>query len=356
MIPAEAGTREDTQVVLGGLQGETLTGFLAALGVLRLLTEAGDGVKLFWNTQPPHHAVLEWGRPDGQSLEERLAGLLESRVAPLALFPGRKKIKEVSPEEYREALLEAQSLGDELLSDLLAALTSDATARVTKVEKPENGRKQRPPDPEGKTLAPVSALADPPWCALDGSQQKNLFLTVRRLQELVRPPVPKRGKEIASGLAERLRATLQGPWIEKDEKASLYLEPSLREHAYRWTNPTLDPMRFEGLANLLALVGLSLWPAVPEERRGEVVLGSPCCFEKGGGRVEVSWPIWRGALSLAAARRLILLRDITASVQPTNLAARGVTAVYRAEAYRLEKGAKVFGSSKAAWRREDEAA
>jgi hypothetical protein len=344
---------------LGGLRGETLTGFLAALGTLRLLAETGEHLRLAWRSEAPHAAMLECAPPDHpDALEDRVAAVLERRLDALDLFPGKMKIKDVQPGEYRQAFAAAMAAPDRFASDLLAALTSDAAVRPAKDAKPEAGgraRKGRGQDATGNDEAASKptggGLLDPAWCVLDGAQQRNLFAAIRRFQEIAR--LPKR-KAARSGnlpvLVDRVRSALFGPWREVDEKASLYLDQSLREHAYRWTNPLNDPARFDGIANLLALVGISLLPAVPVDRNGTVALVSACCVAQEGGRVALSWPIWRGAVSLGGVRRLVLLPGLTADDPPADLASRGVEVVYRAEAYPLEKGARTYAHPQPVWR------
>ena len=145
--------------------------------------------------------------------------------------------------------------------------------------------------PEGKLL-------DLPWCVLNGAQQRDLFSIVRRLRDLARPPDrgPEQGQRAAAAvdaqpLAARIRSVLEGPWQETGERAPRDLDPSLREHAYRWSDLTSAPARFDGAANLLALVGLSLLPAIPVDEGGRVTRASTCRGVAGNGRTAVSWPI-----------------------------------------------------------------
>lgn len=359
-----------------GLQGASWTGYLATLGVLRLLTEAGLSARMGWDLQAPHVAWLEHPLLEGDDLAARVARELERHLDAFDPFPGRLKLSQVFPDEYREAVAAAVKRGDRLALDLLAAIGSDAAFEPASAkvdgEKTAKGRKGRTPrkgaeaagtaearedtDAEVKPLA-GGGLLNPPWCVLNGAQQRNLFGIVRRLRELATLPAraPKRGRRAAAEakavpLIERVRSVLEGPWCESDERASLYLDPSSREHAYRWTDPTKDPPRSDGIANLLAFVGLSLLPAVPIDQGGTVALSSACCAVDNR-RTAVSWPIWRGAIGLGAARRLLLMPGLTEKEFPADFAARGIAIVLRAEVYLIEgaKGAKAYTHPEPIW-------
>ena len=365
-----------TRTEFAGLQGASWTGYLAALGVLRLLTEAGLSVRMGWGLQAPHVAWLEHPLLEGDDLAARVARELERHLDAFDPFPGRLKLSQVSPDEYREAVDVAAKRGDRLALDLLAAIGSDAAfepaAAKVDGEKAAKGRKGRTSrkgveaagtaktsegtDPEVTPQA-GGGLLNPPWCVLNGAQQRNLFGIVRRLRELATPPAPasKRGRRAAAEakavpLIERVRSVLEGPWRESDEKASLYLDPSSREHAYRWTDPTKDPPRSDGIANLLAFVGLSLLPAVPIDQGGTVVLSSACCAIDNR-RTAVSWPIWRGAIGLGGARCLLLTPGLTEKEPPPDFAVRGIATVLRAEIYPIEgaKGAKAYTYPEPIW-------
>ena len=189
---------------------------------------------------------------------------------------------------------------------------------------------------------------------LNGPQQRNLFGIVRRLRDLARPPdlAPKQRRCAAAAgdaqpLAARIRSVFEKPWQEIDERASLYFDPSLREHACRWSDPTSDPARFDRIANLLALVGLSLLPVIPVDEAGTVTPASACCGGAGNGRTTMFWPIWRGAVGFGTASRLLLMPGLADVVLPGDVAARGTVVVMRAEIYAVEgaKGAKTYTSS-----------
>ena len=364
-----------TRTECAGLQGASWTGYLAALGVLRLLTEAGLPVRMGWGVQTPYVAWLEHPPLESDDLAVRVARELRYHLDAFDPFPSCLKLSEVSPSEYRDAVAAAMKRDGRLALDLLAAFGSDAAsepAAAVKVDgegKAAKGRRGKTPGKGAEAAGAAEAyegtnveaaplreggLLNPPWCVLNGAQQRNLFGIVRRLRGLVKPPDPvsKRGRRAAADaetvpLTERVRSVLEGSWQESDEKASLYLDPSVREHAYRWTDPTKDPPRSDGVANLLALVGLSLLPAVPIDQGGTVVLSSACCAAIDKRRTAVSWPIWRGAIGLGAARRLLLISGLTEK----EFAARGIAIMLRAEVYPIEgaKGAKAYTHPEPIW-------
>lgn len=373
------------EILLGGLDGTSLTGFLAALGVLRLLSEAdGDGgpaPRLAWEPKPPHRAILLWrpetekgavkgmdppGRKDGGSpLAARVAERLVAVLPHLDPFPGCHTLKDVTPETFRAALEEAAGKPCRLAADLLAALGSDGAPLAVKDK--EKG-KTTPPAKRGKgrgqgkgkgkgaqTAALRHGVTDAPWSVMNGAQHRCLLDTMRRLSSLAEQKRAdgqgNRSARPLPTLEERLATTLFGPWAEADEKASLGLEPALREHAYRWKAPTDDPPTSEGLANLLALIGLSCLPAVPVRGNGAMTTEAACCVRLPGGRTAVSWPLWRGALGLGATCRLLRLPEITAEEPPDGLSSRGVAAVMRTERFLIPdlQGAMAYTSPKTVW-------
>jgi hypothetical protein len=215
---------------LSGLRGETLTGFLAALGTLRLLAETGKNVRLAWRREAPHLAVLECVPPDDNGvLEDQVAAALERRIDALDPFPGKMKIKDIRPSDYRQAFAAAMAASDRFSLDLLAALANDAAVRPAKDAKPEaggsvrKGRGQNATSNDEATSKPTDGgLLDPAWCVLDGAQQRNLFAAIRRFQEIARPAKRKAARsDNLPVLVDRVRSALFGPWREEDEKASL---------------------------------------------------------------------------------------------------------------------------------------
>jgi hypothetical protein len=354
---------------LTGLNGTSLTAFLAALGVLRLLTEAGFPVRLGWRSEVPHTARLECPPLRQSELAESVASALQVQLEAFDPFPGRLKLSEVAPSEFRAAVAAATERPGRLAVDLLAAFGSDAAFEPVAPTKAQDSgtpvkgrgkpRKGAEPSkgPEGVPAA-EGKLLDPPWSVLNGAMQRNLLGIVRRLADLAGPPEKpvRRGRDgqvavDAQPLAARVRSVLEGPWQESDAKASLYLDPSLREHAYRWSDPTTDPAQFDGIANLLAVVGLSLLPTVPVDRSGTVTLASACCAPVDSRRNAVSWPIWRGMLGLGTVRRLLLIPGLTDKNPPGHLRARGIAVVMRAENYPIEgaKGARTYTSPEPVW-------
>ena len=353
------------RIPLSGLLGETLTGYLAALGVLRLLTEAGAQVRLGWTSEAPYAAWRDGALAGLDGLSKRLAGELAQRLDSLKLFPGRARHIQVPPDEYRAAVDAATAAGDRLALDLLTSLGSDAAIKPGKEAKAD-GKKDKaeaePAENDANQVAVIGfGLVDPAWSLLNGAQQRSLFSIIRTMCEATMPPVARRRSkhsEPASDnsltLVDRVRAVLEGPWMERDDKASLCLDPNLREHAYRWLDPTSpdDPVRSDGIANLFALIGLSLLPSVPVDQAGTVTLASACCGISDNKSATVSWPVWRGALALGSVRRLLVLPGLTDAEPPNAFTARGLCAVLRADIMTIPgaNGAQTYVSPRPVWR------
>jgi CRISPR-associated endonuclease/helicase Cas3 len=135
---------------------------------------------------------------------------------------------------------------------------------------------------------------------------------------------------------EHLRRALFLPWDYADalDNQSLHLDPSEdRRHAYQWNKPAGDPDRkyYGGMlgANRLALEAIPLFTSLPED-------GSLRTIGFTGNRstnTRWTWPIWSVAISLPVARSLLTLSLLQAeSISESDAQAlreRGVSAAYR---------------------------
>lgn len=363
---AGGGATPGASLVLAALEGATLTGFLAAVGVLRLLSEAdgqeGEGAPLLgWEGEPPYRAVLQWDRhaPTPGDVARRLGTLLATMLSHLDPFPGRLDLKEVSPAEFREVLAQAEAASrpGRVLVDLMSALGSDGAPVAGKRGK---GERQLEGAPIGKGARKVKPTRDhsalglgiPPWSVMNGTGRRHIFGTLRNLRGLAESPRKGDNRTPAGVFAGRLERSLFGPWDEKDKACSLRLDPMLREHAYRWADPSPDAAKSDGPAQLLALFGLSCLPAVPFQKNGgEAEVASACCLPLRRGAARISWPIWQSCMGFGAVRRLLLLPELSADEPPGSLALRGVTLVMRAERQFIpgQQGAMAYTAPWIAW-------
>jgi len=292
---------ERGRIGLPGVRADTLVGFMAGLGTLRLLAGhwPGDDVRLAWDAVWPHAAVLHADRPLGEAavldaLEAALAA--EAPVLRLpgdadATFPARALAGRMA-----EAVRAGP--GGRLCGDLLRALASPGSVR----------------DPDGP--------ADRSPFVMLGAGQTNFLSAARAL--------------IDRTTRAHLQRTLFAAWDYADaDLDSLRWDPEDgREHAYTLYDPS-QPAAWKGNlfrrmagANRLALTALPCFPTVPGARRRQAV-----GVAQRDGRTRFVWPVWTAPCTPATARAL-LGRAAAAAGEPDGIAAlraMGVVAVLGAE-------------------------
>jgi hypothetical protein len=166
---------------------------------------------------------------------------------------------------------------------------------------------------------------------MSGGPQKFLA-SVRELAGSLSEDKP--GKK-AKSAAVSYREALFGRWRYKDDQHSLGWDPStIKLGAFTSDAPTSMKNTGVRAAVWLAFESLPLFP----------------CFAGPHGKLQVRafrhdrrdftlcWPVWRPAISIETLKSLLgwegLVRD---TIPATELAARGVTAVYRSERFKTNK-------------------
>lgn len=294
-------TRENT-LLLAGLDGGNLLAFLAALGTLRMLHQAaGMPVRMSWapsggTWRPSLHFTEVTSQDDVLDL------LVRDTTA--GNHPSLAWSNWKNATESRRALFAtvraAASAADRPACDWLCAIGSDV------------------PDTED------TPLRAPRTDYLLGNIRKILADTKR----------------------QHLCEALFAPWTYSDplDNCSLKFEPSEdRRHAFQWYAPSGDPNRKKSGnvlgANRLALEAMPLFPCVLTARR----LASVACHRPRTAW-EITWSLWREALSLDVARSVLTLPDLLA--QPVGvLRARGLLAVFRCHRLTIGK-TRVFTPSR----------
>lgn len=286
-------------VLLPGLDGSNPLGFLAALGVLRVMAggPAGESVLMRW---VPHGSTWmpELISSSDDFEQEAILDVLHGRLSMnFAKYPSRLLRSLAAGEESRRRLFDKLAsrahYQGRLLSDWIAALSSD--------------------------MAPPEA--------------NNQLQTVRRDYYLGNlTSVIERTAE------EHLRRALFSPWDYADmlDNQSLHLDPSEdRRHAYQWYQPSGDPNRKRtgGMlgANRLAIEAIPLFTSFPEK-------GALRTVGFTGNRstnTRWTWPIWNVALPLAVVRSLLLLPELQddpiAAAKISCLRAMGLVAIHRTD-------------------------
>lgn len=137
-------------------------------------------------------------------------------------------------------------------------------------------------------------------------------------------------KALREGLDRRmLERTLFDAWDYEDEAYSLRWDPiEDQRYALRWRDPsksdTTDGPGTMIAANCLAVEALRCFPVMPE--------GARACttgFHDAQRRTTFVWPIWTAPLAVETVRSLLSLPDLDRTpLDRTTLAARGVDEIY----------------------------
>jgi CRISPR-associated endonuclease/helicase Cas3 len=278
----------DEGLLLPGLDGTNPLGFLAALGLFRVIDALAESV-------PPR---LQW-LPENGTWVPRLLGtgltectfleLLERHVATkIAEHPVLRVLKALgeSTDEERTALF--MQLDD---AEWLAALAGDAVS----------------------------------------SDKTNQLQTPRRdyfygnLESVIAATEP-----------DHLRRAILSPWDYADplDNQSLHIDPSEdRRHAHQWNRPSGDPDKKKsgGMlgANRLAIEAIPLFTSIPYNDTLRTI-GFTGLRSRD---TRWTWPLWDAPLTLPVVRSLLTLHELQdKSIDPGSqevLRHRGVAAVFR---------------------------
>jgi hypothetical protein len=299
---------------LAGLSGRNPLGFFAALGLLRLLSDAQPGVRLGWTTDEivPVAVLHGWSDPD--VLRSEVLTLLSAlRSGPLFRDPAGgllTDLKFVSRNDMRAWLCECRQ-GTALERELAVALVAEGAV---------DGR----------------GNAKPTHVHFTAGQQQFLSSIGEGFDAVIADPT-------------RLDEALHGPW-RKDSTAKTigWDAGSERVFALRGTNPSSEKKTGVPGADALAFVGLSAFP-VAMWFGG---LRTTSC-DRGWKTSAMTWPIWSDGLSADAAASVVgraWIRFEGRVVRPAmtrrELAALGVTEIVRAPIRRSDQGG--YGSFGAA--------
>jgi len=301
------------KILLPGLKAETLLGFLAALGTLRVISKK----------QP--HARLSW--------EQSGSGWMAALHAEAGAFSDAKSVADVAYLELEDSKANHPILSWEcfltkaftnehpfFISTALAALTDGAT------------------DDGAFTAMFTTQLPVRSGDALEHSDhpfraaRKDYFLG--NLQSV-----------LANTRREHVIRTIARPWDYRDAMAnqSLRLDHGDdRRHAYQWHAPTEDPARQKiGCmlgANRLGLEAFPLFPCIPSSS-GAMAVGFICASKT---RTWVTWPVWTAPCSLRVISSLLNLAVLSEPNPPSAALKRmGIEAVFRSRRLPVEKN-KVF--------------
>lgn len=301
MIHHDEQRSSDNDLILAGLDGSNPLAFLAALGVLRVLTNVPEltPVRMKWTPVggalvPSIHNCSEPALDEDVVLR-MLDGKLDGDIAehPVRLLATLSEAKDDN--QRRRIFLDQRDQADatdRTLPDWLAAFASD--------------------------FAPPDAI--------------NQLQTARRdyyygnLTSVIR-----------STTINHLRRSIFQPWDYADPlvNQSLHLDPSEdRRHAHQWNKPAGDPNRkFGGMlgANRLAIEAIPLFTSFPEAG----TLRTVGFTGNRSANTRWTWPLWNVDIPLEVVQSLLLLPEFQQeSIRPsdvTMLRETGVVAIYRTQ-------------------------
>jgi hypothetical protein len=337
---------ERNGLVLEGLPGDNPLGFLAALGVLRVLSRRWPDrrVTMGWDSRGGWRPILgradfvertpggEPGWTDAEGLDclqpasqltraevvEELHAALHGRHQDpeFTLADNGEEPKEIklSPTDFaavaRASLRSVVRSGDRTWADFCVAYGTDAYGS-----------------------APLIRETDLHFT----SGQQSFMGTIRALAGDPPRPAPKKGKQNANATSVDTGATTSAqlehalfePWSYSDPRPSLRWDPiDDRRYALRAFDPTnaaVSPILTVRGANRLAIEALPWLPTFPCDG-GARTRG----FTRRNRVVDFTWPIWHYQLSADTVRSLLGLGELYADAPPRgSLVARGIAEVFR---------------------------
>lgn len=297
---------------LKGLEPDNLLAFLALLGLLRTLEHARSAwrPRVAWAVEdPPVRPMLTvMARVEEEEIIAAVAEGLND-LARRHEFGELRDLK-LSREEATKRLRDVRDPADRYVSDLWAALISDAAVR--------NKNKVKQVEPT-------------PLCLLSGQGHMHFMSRLAFVPRQSEPLARGAGRK-KTGIRETdcLREALFEIWTRADDTFSFRWDPHEDvRYALRATDPTDSKTKetTQHGANRLAAIGLSVLTVVPRARSGAAQLNVLGGTRERNGRFAFTWPIWRHPISLAAIRSLLGHEGLS---KPATRDALGVVELRRA--------------------------
>ena len=309
-----------TSIELTGLKADMPMGAMAAFGVLRVCQRLPGlkGSKLAWKAGGGGDFAVLW--TPGETTPEALVEALEKDVKQAAAreeLNWEEQIKTQTPDEFRRRAKAALDDGAWETAEWFAAFASELVCgRDEKIDA----------TPFDMSVARQKFLAD-----------------ARKLAAGLGEDKPGRNTKSA---AQSYREALFGPWKYEDDQHSLGWDPStMKLGAFTYKAPTSMANAGVRAAVWLAFESLPLFPCFAGARGKLEVRG----FRHDHRDFTLFWPVWRPAISIETLRSLLgwegLVKD---AIPATELAARGVTAVYRSERFKPNKYLSSFRAAELA--------
>jgi len=298
-----------TTIAFAGLEANNPLGFLAALGLLRVLDDGAAAA----GARRPRLGFVDDG----------------SFVAAVDTAHTRDEIIELV---LRDAAAQADNRALQLAYDPAgAAATPGSKAAI---------RDLKPPPAVARDLLDHAAAAAPRTASLaaawfselvvdnNGNTKPTAFHFTAGQQAFL-----EMVEQLRTGItAAHLREALDGPWLNTAQLPSLSWDASVtRLYALRAGNPSKEKRGSVPGANWLAVLGLSYFPVVARGSR-LVTTGVTGGWKDGA----FTWPVWSAAAEATTVASLLRL-DPTAWTQPQRRA-YGVETVFRSRIQRSDQG------------------
>ena len=288
-------TAGDSGMLLPGPDGTNPLGFLAALGILRLLSSNANTVtKLAWRKSNGTWRPVIFG----MGLE--LADLGNELKAAFSKLDTSAWLLD------KKMPFLASRLRQEGLCAVAAAFNQD------------------------RERADTIASFGVECCVDDKGNFKDTALRMVRTGDSAGQGLLAYGKRILdSTTSTELQSAISDNWQYQDKQCALRWDPEEnRGYALQWDDPSGDAALSVRGANFLALAAMHLLPTAPVNGHVETT-GFGLKRSK---RSTFTWPIWQHALNLDTVRSVLALSNLQLSVPPvTELAHLGIVCVYRCD-------------------------
>ena len=298
-------------LLLAGLDGSNPLGFLAAVGTLRIVSDASPRICMGWKRTPSGWRPVLTGC-SGNPLKFCVAIRDSLQGVPASIFDIGKEWKNdkehnkfpFSPETFVRELRWRQresSCAARRDVDFLAGFGTELYADTKKGEFQD-------------TCFRMVRSGD--------SNRQGMLFYAKALRARID--------------VDRIRSTLFHGWDYRDEGSySLRWDPiEDQRYALRWRDPgksgPADGPGTMAVANVLAVEALRCFPTVPIGKQAHTT-----AFRRGRKQTEFVWPIWTSMVAVDTVRSILSLRSLLETPVPrSSLLARGVVDVYRAERVR----------------------
>lgn len=293
---------------MAGLDAADPMGFMAALGVLRVISLHDPSARLYWVREGHWSAVLKTAKPIdvAEALSSDAERWRAGHAAVDFAVGAERKVQDLKhpPAEFRSLMLRMVH------------------------------------DPESAEFVAAYATG----VATDGSGQTkptSLHLTAgqQRFMDVI---LSLRAEVTSNDIVE----ALHGPWIGRGEpKDPRWRAASQRSRALLWFDPGAGSKGTAATtitgAAWLAFQAMPLFPVVPVGRRA-VTTG----FSGYGRNEQLTWPVWTVPLTLGEARVLLGIPEL-GNMNSHSRQARGIVQVFRSDVVRSAQGYGNFSASRA---------